>query len=304
MKEQFKTIYPQAEIDFLTKPLFAPLISKYFPVNNVFTEYKSLAKLWLLRRRKYNLVIDLHNKMNSWIDKLLINGENTVTYDKQRRLRKQIVAHKTNQAINSTVDLYNSVFKKLKLAYEFQEPQLKIKETTRIFLPAKNKINLAIFPGATHNTKRIPCHKLISFINNYDHQDTNFYLLGSPGEKGITQAIKQKSNKPCFDLAGKFSLVDLVEAVNEADIVISNDSGPMHIAAALRKPQIAFFGATNISLGFRPLNKKAIVISSSVDCSPCSLHGQKVCPLEHFACMQDISVNTIYADYLSLLKSQ
>lgn len=301
--EQLRNIYPQADIDFLTKPLFKPLLSTYFPINNVFTEYKSLPRLWDLRKRNYNLVIDLHNKLNSWIAKIVINGKKTVTYDKKRSLRQKIVAHKTSLSLNSTVDLYNTVFAKLKLEYSFREPSLIIKEKTTNHLPSKNSYNVVIFPGATHNTKRIPSHKLISFINNYEHINTNFYLLGSAGEKEIIHEITQESNKPCFDLAGKFNLVELISAVNEADIVITNDSGPMHIAAALKKPQLAFFGSTNISLGFRPLNEKAIVITNPIECSPCTLHGQKECPLSHFACMQNIPISDIYEAY-NKLKTQ
>ncbi len=300
--QQLRKIYPKAEIDYLTKPIFEPLISSYFPINQVFTEYKSYHKLKELKRRNYTLVIDLHNKLNSWIAKKIICGEKRVTYDKKRRLRKKIVAHKTTLSINSSVDLYNSVFDKLKIPYTFIEPNIKIEsEAQQNLLPSKNKLNVVIFPGATHNTKRVPKHILISFINNYEHYDTSFFFLGSKSEKELTQEIAQKCKKECFDLAGKFNLVELVAAINEADIVISNDSGPMHIAAALGKPQIAFFGSTNVSLGFRPLNENAIVITNPIQCSPCTLHGRKECPLKHFACMENISTNSIYEAYKELI---
>ena len=299
---QLRIIYPSAEIDYLTKPSFKSLVSSYFAVNSVFTAYKSLAELVELRKRKYTLVIDLHNKVNSWIAKTIIDGDKTVTYDKKRRLREKIVAHKTNVSINSTVDLYNSVFDKLELPYTFLEPKISLAENIGL-LPGKKTFKVIIFPGATHNTKRIPQEKLISFINDYEHSDTTFYLLGSAGEKDLTAEIAQKSNKPCFNLTGEFSLESLISAVNEADIVITNDSGPMHIAASLGKPQIAFFGSTNISLGFRPLNTKAKVITHLIECSPCTLHGQEECPLGHFACMQNISVDAIYKAYQELINS-
>lgn len=296
---QLKILYPDSKIDYLTKPIFKPLISTYFDVNSVFTEYKSLTSLLELRKQKYDLVLDLHNKFNSWFAKTIINGEKTVTYDKKRSLRKKIVAHKTGLSINSTVDLYNSVFDKIQKPFTFLEPEIILNEKLDL-LPAKNKLNVVIFPGATHNTKRIPQHKLISFINNYKHPDTNFYLLGSAGESDITAEIAQKSNKSCMNLAGEYSLESVFSAINEADIVITNDSGPMHIAAILRKPQIAFFGSTNVSLGFRPLNSKSKIITHPIDCSPCTLHGQKECPLLHFACMQNISVDEIYKAYQEL----
>lgn len=300
--DQLRLIYPNSEIDYLTKAIFKPLVSSYFAVDNVFTEYKSYHELRLLKKRDYSLVIDLHNKLNSWIAKQVIRGEKCLTYDKKRSLRKKIVAHKTDICINSTVDLYNSIFYQLKKPFSFMEPRINCQtDGSQNLLPAKNKLNVVIFPGATHNTKRIPGHKLLSFINIYEHKDTNFYFLGSNSEKEIIQEITQKCNKTSFDLAGKFNLVELVLALNEADIVITNDSGPMHIAAALRKPQLAFFGSTNVSLGFRPLNENAIVLTNPIPCSPCTLHGQKECPIQHFACMENIAIESIYTTYQKLL---
>lgn len=300
--DQLRLQYPNSEIDFLTKAVFEPLVSTYFAVDNVFTEYKSYYQLIKLKKRDYSLVIDVHGKLNSWLAKKIINGEKTVTYDKKRRLRKKIVAHKTDLSINSTVDLYNSVFDKLRRPFIFLNPVIKIKKINKSqLLPSKNKLNLVIFPGATHNTKRVPQHHLISFINNFEHKDTNFYLLGSNSEKELTHEIAQECEKTCFDLAGKFNLVELVEAINEADVVITNDSGPMHIAASLGKPQLAFFGSTNVSLGFRPLNKKAIILTNPIECSPCTLHGEKRCPLKHFACLENITEESIFEAYSELL---
>jgi heptosyltransferase-2 len=299
---QLKESYPRAEIHYLTKTAFAPLVESYFSVNKVLTDYQSLRGLLSIKKNKSDLVIDLHNKFNSWLAKTIIHGKKSFTYNKQRRLRKKIVAHKTNQSIKTTLDLYNSVFRKMKLAYTFRQPCLKTPSASSKLLPRGEKYKVMIFPGATHNTKRIPCHKLISFINNYDHDQTSFYLMGSKDEKNITSKIKEKSKKETFDLAGDFNLVQLVAAISEADIVLSNDSGPMHIAAALGKAQIAFFGSTNLSLGFGPLNKQARVLTYPIECSPCSLHGGKECPLGHFSCMQNISVEAIYANYIDLLK--
>lgn len=298
--DQLKNIYPNAQIDYLTKPAFKQFVTTYFSVNSVFTEYKSYSQLRNLSKRKYNLVLDLHSKLNSWLAKRIIRGQKTVTYNKKRALRNKIVAHKTELSINSTVDLYNTVFDKLKAPYTFIEPVIKVPTKTLNLLPSKANMNVVIFPGATHNTKRIPKQKLISFINNYEHNNTNFYLLGSKGEKELTQEIQKDITKPSFDLAGNFNLVELVEAINEADLVITNDSGPMHIAAALRKPQIAFFGSTNVTLGFRPLNKNAIILTSPINCSPCTLHGQKECPLKHFDCMENIQVRAIFEAYQKL----
>lgn len=300
---QLRISYPGCKIDYLTKKIFEPIITTFFEVDSVFTDYESLAGLFELRRKKYELVIDLQKKFNSWWAKGIIAGKKNVSYDKKRRLRKKIVAHRTSLTINSTVDLYNTVFDKLELPYTFLNPKLKTTKSGNLLPSAnpKDNLKLVIFPGATHKTKRIPAEKIISFINNYPHDDTDFYLLGSFQEEAITSRIKKETNKLCYDLAGKFSLVELINAIDLAHIVITNDSGPMHIAAALGKPQLAFFGSTHPSLGFRPLNDKAIVLSLDINCSPCTLHGDKACPLKHFNCLNQITVESIFEAYQNLL---
>lgn len=297
---QLRVSFPDCKIDYLTKPAFEPIITGFFGVDAVFTDYESLKGLIELRRRKYDLVIDLQRKFNSWWAKNIIVGKKNVCYDKKRRLRKKIVAHKTSDSINSTVDLYNTIFDKLELPYTFQNPKLKTSKSTGL-LVSKKKINVVIFPGATHNTKRIPAEKIISFIDNYEHPETAFYLLGSNQEEYLTAKIKKATNKLCHNLAGSFNLVELINAIDEADVIITNDSGPMHIAAALGKPQLAFFGSTDVSLGFKPLNPKALVLSLDLECSPCTLHGEKKCPLKHFNCLKQISVETIYESYQNIL---
>ena len=97
------------------------------------------------------------------------------------------------------------------------------------------------------------------------------------------------TNFRTLNLCDEFSTGKLIAFMDKLDLIISNDSGPMHIAAALRKPQIAIFGSTSTKLGFKPLNKKAIVLETDLNCQPCSLHGRKKCPRTHFNCMRNIN---------------
>ena len=105
------------------------------------------------------------------------------------------------------------------------------------------------------------------------------------------------------NICGELDLQQLVTAIDKMDVIISNDSGPMHIAAALEKPQITIFGATHPKLGFAPLNKNAVILSTDLECQPCSLHGSKACPLDHFNCMKQISVVDISKILKNMLKN-
>lgn len=95
------------------------------------------------------------------------------------------------------------------------------------------------------------------------------------------------------NLTSRTSLKELLAAVNSIDILISNDSGLMHIGAALGKSVIAIFGATVPGMGFAPYGEKNTIIQKELDCRPCSLHGSRKCPLGHFKCMNDIPPESV-----------
>lgn len=289
--------YPSSKIHFLTKKAFVPLAETFDCVDRIliWEDYNTLFKIWKLTKQKYDLIVDLHNKFNTLLIKLMIRGEKTVTYNKQRFLRQMIVKHKTDKSIESTIDLYFSALRKIGIEEKAEYPKMHItgslpKEYKELIDPKKQ--NLAIFPGAAHRTKQYPTDHIVKFINLLN-EDFKVFLLGSEKERELTQNIMQSANMEVVDLCGKLSLYELISFIGQVDIIFSNDSGPMHIAAALQKPQIAVFGSTHPKLGFSPRNKHAIVLSADLYCQPCSLHGRKKCRRKIMYCFQEITPEAI-----------
>ena len=107
----------------------------------------------------------------------------------------------------------------------------------------------------------------------------------------MTGAVRQYTagHELCFDLAGRTRLAEAVDLLSLATAVVSNDSGLMHIAAALARPLVVIYGAT--SPGFTPpLNANAAIVASAIDCAPCF---QRECPLVHHRCMRDTRVEQV-----------
>lgn len=110
------------------------------------------------------------------------------------------------------------------------------------------------------------------------------WLIGSEKDKPVTEAINKLTGWQCRDFAGKTNLTNAVDLLSLAQTVVSNDSGLMHVAAALDKQVIALYGSSDPKFT-PPLHSEAKIVSLNLPCSPCF---KRECPLEHRQCLTDI----------------
>ncbi len=113
-------------------------------------------------------------------------------------------------------------------------------------------------------------------------------LFGGPDEKPLVAEIEGCLNGNCLNLAGKTTVRQLMSLIRRCNFMITNDSGPMHIAAAFKVPLVAVFGPTDHT-GTAPFSEKAVIVRQPTDCAPCKL---RVCPADH-RCMTAVSVEHI-----------
>jgi heptosyltransferase-2 len=126
-----------------------------------------------------------------------------------------------------------------------------------------------------------------------DEWNCQFLILGSESDLFTGLEIVEKTDHKAVNLCGSFNLRELINLMSRLSAVISGDTGPMHIAAALNLKQIAIFGSTHPKLGFSPQNDKAIVVKTDIKCQPCSLHGFSKCPKKHLRCLKEIDPQKI-----------
>jgi heptosyltransferase-2 len=117
------------------------------------------------------------------------------------------------------------------------------------------------------------------------------WLLGSGKDAEVTAQIQAQSGALCRDLAGKTSLDEAIDLMSVAARVVTNDSGLMHIAAALDRPTAAIFGSSSPAFT-PPLSAKARVVSLRLSCSPCFA---RVCPLGHTNCLETLAPAEVLA---------
>jgi heptosyltransferase-2 len=165
-------------------------------------------------------------------------------------------------------------------------------------IPASHHLGyIAIVIGASYFTKKLPVYKLQEICKMIDHP---IILLGAKEEFAEAEEIASVDPVKVYNACGKFSLHESADLVNKSKLVISHDTGLMHIAAALKKPVIAVWGSTTPSFGMVPyygdnyLTQKAKPYDDvqvlKLWCRPCTKFGRKKCPQGHFKCMKNISV--------------
>ena len=170
---------------------------------------------------------------------------------------------------------------------------------------SKTKI-IAIAPGSKWGTKKWPgerYRKLTELL--LDHKNHQVITIGSKEEaKVFKNLFCGFEGHPRFkNLFGKTSLQALASLYPNLDLLVTNDSSPIHFASAFNTPTVAIFGATIPAMGFAPLAEKfSVVENKALDCRPCSFHGPQTCPKSHFQCMQSLSVSEVFTKSLNLLR--
>ena len=142
-------------------------------------------------------------------------------------------------------------------------------------------------PGASHGPKRWPPER---FARVADHmaksRDLKILLLGSEADRAVTGDVANAMEFPAVDWTGATDLAVLPAAVQRCALLVSNDSGPMHVATAVGTPVIGVFGATHPRLGFAPVGPA----------DACSLHGNRSCRFRTHACMVDLDPRRVIAE--------
>ena len=273
------------EIDLLTYSNFAGVLQDYPYIRNIYTIKKgdSLVDLneTMSTMPNYDIVFDLHNNIRSRFVRLISSCKSFV-YNKHSLARRLYVKYRLfrSKLHEHTVVKY---FKPFMKAFKLNMPDI---ELLRPYLPFPNiernnsLKNAVIHPFASKATKEWPFFAELGSLLSDD--GLNVVYIGS-GEINVPSSADDKT--------GKVSLSALIEFIAQADIFITTDSGPMHIATALNITTIAVFGPTTKELGFYPPFKNTKVIEyACLKCRPCHIHGSSYCYKKHFKCMLDIGV--------------
>ena len=184
-------------------------------------------------------------------------------------------------------------FQKVGFAPHLQaDPTESQKTAQKLGLPLDKPV-AAFCIGAEYGpAKRWPAQHFAELARLLSARGYAIWLVGSPKDAEIGQAVQSQSGGICHDLCGKTGLSEAIDLLALARLVVSNDSGLMHVAAALDRPMVALYGSS--SPGFTPpFSDKAHIVSLNLPCSPCF---KRVCPLGHFDCMMQLTPQRVLAE--------
>jgi heptosyltransferase-2 len=305
----------RVSIDALAPPWCGPLLERMPEISEVIPSPFAHGELKLgarwklgreLARRKYDQAIVLPNSFKSALIPFFADIALRAGYVGEFRYGLLNLVHKLDRArLPLMAERYAQLAEKP--GSELQRPlpsvQLEVdpvntaRTTARLDLDRSRPV--AVFcPGAEYGpAKRWPARHFAALALELVRRNYAVWLIGSGKDAGLGEEIRAQSGDVCENLCGKTDLAAAIDLMSCAKLVVSNDSGLMHVAAALGKPLVALYGSSSpahtppLSLSSPP--GLARIAKIDIACSPCFA---RACPLGHFKCMNDLLPAQVLAE--------
>ncbi len=319
-----KAVGNNARLDFVVRKEYAELVQfshhlsiiHEYDVDSGYAGLQALGRQ--LRSEQYDLVIDIHDSIRTKYLRSVCRAKKVVVLDKRKFERWLMVNLKRNAYADSltVAERYIETVEEFDIKNDDKGLEIFIPDSTLFEISgkmAKLKLNqfekvIGICPGSKHFTKRWQKEKFAEVaVRAAQEYHAKVLLFGGKEERSDCDFVadvvsKRISPQSVSNFAGEFSLLETAAAMEFCDVVVTNDSGLMHLAAAKQRKIVAVFGSTVKEFGFAPYGTEAIVIENTLlECRPCTHIGRKVCPKGHFKCMTDIAPDTVYQALVGFL---
>ncbi len=262
-----------------------------------------------IRGQSFDLVIDLQGLARSGAVAWLAAGKLLIGLDEPREGARGFydIIVPRGSFYTHAVDWYLNVLNALRVPVHWDFAWLP--ERPAIAAEVKRKWQtetapwIVLQPGARWENKRWPIESYAEFVGRFAsaHPHFRFAILGGEADRELGRALAQVDSQRCLDLTGRISLPEMVEWIRLSELMISNDTGPMHVAAALGKPLVAVFGPTE-PRRTGPYGQLRRAIQTQLPCVPCMKpRCSYFKPLE---CLRALSPHSILARAEEILKER
>lgn len=311
-----RRVWPDARMVMAVKRAYEPLARLLPGLDEVlpFEAAEGLGQMiGRVRRERFDVIVDLQANLRSRVIAALGGARRVIRYRKRRLARMGMVyGRKTSIQSRHTVDLYFAALARLGVSSLDRRPELIVHPAAQQEVDRRLRASgvmsgqtvIGLAPGASVPAKRWPVAR---FARLADRLQTTHHaavlLIGGPHDHAVATAVADTMTGPSINWAGQLDLAFLPAAVQRCRVFVSNDSGPMHVASAVGTPVVGLFGPTHPCLGFAPLGPRDVALSLDLDCSPCSLHGERPCWKGTHACLDDLSVDRVASELERLLQT-
>jgi lipopolysaccharide heptosyltransferase II len=298
--------HPGARVTVLTKRDYVPLLSHNPHVNLVLGLAQSRSLLGLaseLRGDRYTHLLDLHDNLRSRALRLLVPGK-WRTYPKHRLARAWLIRAKRNRYRDRrpVAERYFSAARDLGVEPDGHPPDFFLgpEAGEQVFdwlrtggLEHEPNI-VALAPGAAHATKRWPLEHWHALVAKNLESGSAVVIVGGPDDADLGASLATHGRGRVLNAAGMLGLQGTGALLQRARVLVSGDTGVMHMATAVGTPVVSLFGPTVEAFGFFPYTRQASVLELPLPCRPCTAQGSSRCPLGHHRCMIDIQPSMVY----------
>ena len=321
-----RTLFPDAQISLLVKPAVADLYAGHPALTRVLIydstrQHMGLSGKWALagelRRHGFDLAILFQNAFEAAFLAFLASVPRRYGYatDGRSLLLSDPVAPPDRGTLVHQVHYYWDLLKPLGLTGDPTAPELVVSPEEEQAMAGRlaqggvtaSDIVVGINPGSTYGgAKRwLPerfaevTERLCRTVRDSDDRQVSVVIFGAKGEERLGREIAARLSSRSLVLSGATTIRELMAAVKRCAMLLTNDTGPMHIAAAFQVPVVAIFGPTDWRTT-SPFGDAHAIVRQPVDCAPCLL---RECPIDH-RCMTRVSVEQVYEAGLTSLSSR
>jgi ADP-heptose:LPS heptosyltransferase len=289
-----------AEVHYLTKSSFGAILTPNPYVDKVhYLQDDFDAMIESLRQEDFDYVIDLHHNLRTLKVKRAL-GKQSFSFNKLNIQKWLLTNFKVNRMPDvHIVDRYLETLSSFGVRNDgrgldyFIPEEDKVKESD---IPTSHLAGyIGVVIGAALNTKKYPLHKLKELCAAIQHP---LILLGGKEDAADGEAIAATDKAKIYNACGKFNLHESADLVRRAKLIVTHDTGLMHIASAFNKPIVSIWGNTVPEFGMYPYmpagkNLYDIIEVKNLPCRPCSKIGYDKCPKGHFKCMELTKPETV-----------
>jgi ADP-heptose:LPS heptosyltransferase len=293
-----KRAHPEVTVELATDPRYALLMERASFDRVIALDKERLTAI----TDRYDVVIDLQGKLRTRAIARRIDAGRRLTLRKRTATRAvlSLLGYDPPIVDRHSTSIYLGVLAELGIDTEGLDRAPRFRRLAR-----PDSLTIGIAPGATHATKRWAPQRFGELADRLqdDLQDVRFVPIGGRGDESLIASMMSRAKRARFEPdTTALDVAELTDRLERLSLLISVDTGPAHIAAALGVPVVVLFGPTS-PVRWGPIGEQHRAVSLGLECSPCSNIGDEKCPLSGspHSCMQDLGVEPVRHAALSAL---